>query len=149
MSPKELRRRREQLRPAAADREETLSLALAEGAAWETPSEQLLALWETVNLDRERLCSASKYKAKRLGARKVKHFERVQGSGEVLSESEKTTFRALAARANYLSLDRPDIQYAAKELCRSFASPTRRDHTKLRRLVRYLLGRPRLVWTFN
>ena len=40
-------------------------------------------------------------------------FERVDGSGEILSEGGTTTFRALAARANYLSLDRPDIQFAS------------------------------------
>ena len=35
-----------------------------------------------------------------------------------------TKFRALAARANYLSADRPDCQYAAKEICRWMSSPT-------------------------
>ena len=29
----------------------------------------------------------------------------------------------MAARANYLSADRPDIQYAVKEICRRMASP--------------------------
>ena len=54
----------------------------------------------------------------------------------------------LAARSNYLALDRPDIQYATKELCRGFATPTRRDHVRLKRLVRYPLGRPRLIWKY-
>ena len=34
-----------------------------------------------------------------------------------------TEFRGLAARANYLSLDRVDIQYATKENCRGMAVP--------------------------
>ena len=34
-------------------------------------------------------------------------------------------FRALAARANFLSMDRPDLGFAAKECCRKM-SPTHR-----------------------
>ena len=41
---------------------------------------------------------------------------------EELSESMKTRYRALVARANYLSQDRPDIQYDAKELCRDMSN---------------------------
>ena len=48
----------------------------------------------------------------------------------------------------YLALDRPDIQFSAKELCREFASPTRNSVTKLKHLVRYLVARPRLVLHF-
>ena len=51
----------------------------------------------------------------------------------------------LAARSNDLALDQPDIQFATpKERCRGFAATTRRDYIRLKRLVRYLLGRPRL-----
>ena len=63
----------------------------------------------------------------------------------MLSGREATGFRALAARANYLALDRPDIQYSVKEICRGVANPARADLLKLRRLARYLVGRPRLV----
>ena len=63
--------------------------------------------------------------------------------------SEATTYRALAARANYLAQDRPDVQYAAKEVCRGMASPTSGDMQKLRRLGRYLIGSPRVVWHFH
>ena len=59
------------------------------------------------------------------------------------------TFRAVAARANYLALDRPDIALSTKELCRHFATPTRAAVDLLRRWVRYLIGVPRLVWTFG
>ena len=34
-------------------------------------------------------------------------------------------YRARAARANYLSMDRPDIGFAAKECCRKMAAPPR------------------------
>ena len=45
-------------------------------------------------------------------------------SAEPLVGRDATLFRGLAARCNYLSLDRPDIQYAAKEVCREMSAPT-------------------------
>ena len=51
----------------------------------------------------------------------------------------------MAARANYLSADRPDIQYAVKEICRRMAKPVEGDWQKLVRLGRYLKGAPRCV----
>ena len=68
--------------------------------------------------------------------------------GTYLNGEESTTYRALAARANYLAMDRPDIGYATKELCRHFQAPTKESVESLRRLVRYLAGRPRLVWFY-
>ena len=53
------------------------------------------------------------------------------------------------ARANFLASDRPDIAFAVKELCRSMSSPALRDEEAFKRLARYLLGRPRLVWHFG
>eukprot|EP00969_Alexandrium_andersonii_P091539 4040444-Alexandrium_andersonii.AAC.1 len=35
-----------------------------------------------------------------------------------LQQREAGQYRALAARANYLSMDRPDLSFAAKECCR-------------------------------
>lgn len=58
------------------------------------------------------------------------------------------TFQAGVARANYLALDRPDIAYATKELCRRMSAPRRQDLAALRRVARYLLGSPRLVYHF-
>ena len=57
-------------------------------------------------------------------------------------------FRALSARANDLSQDRPDINYASKELCREFAVPNKNSVLELKRLVRYLCGLPRLVYEY-
>ena len=59
-----------------------------------------------------------------------------------------TRFRGLAARANYLSADRPDCQYAAKEICRWMSSPTELAMTALKRFGRYLIGKPRLVFRY-
>ena len=44
-------------------------------------------------------------------------------------------FRALAARANYLALDRPDIQFAVKEVARRMATPRVDDWILLKRLA--------------
>ena len=60
-----------------------------------------------------------------------------------------TEFRAMTARANFLASDRPDIAFAVKELCRAMSSPTTRDSDALKRLARYLLGRPRLIMHFG
>jgi len=66
-----------------------------------------------------------------------------------LAEELNTKFRGLAARANYLSADRPDCQFAAKETCRWMAAPTELAMAALKRLGRYLIGRPRMVFTFK
>ena len=62
-----------------------------------------------------------------------------------LSHEQATEYRSLGARANYLANDRMDIQFAVKEICRSMSDPTIGDRRKLKRLARYLVGRPRLV----
>jgi len=58
-------------------------------------------------------------------------------------------YRAMAARANYLAMDRADIQYPTKEACRGMSDPTRGDLRKLKRLVRYVKGRPRVVLRYD
>jgi hypothetical protein len=68
---------------------------------------------------------------------------------ELLGKSEATRFRGLAARSNYLAQDRMDLQYAAKELCREMSGPKPSSWKKLKRLARYLLEYPRLVWIFG
>ena len=56
-----------------------------------------------------------------------------------------TRFRAVAAKANYLAADRPDIEYAVKGICRKMAKPAEADWHKLIRLARYLKAVPRCV----
>ena len=58
------------------------------------------------------------------GDKKV--IEEEEKSDELLGQ-EATRFRAVAARSNYLAADRPDIQYAAKEVCRRMAKPVHSD----------------------
>ena len=67
---------------------------------------------------------------------------------KLLGTDNHTKFRALAARANYLAQDRIDIQFAAKEVCRFMSAPTETSEAALKRLGRYLLGHPRMLYTY-
>ena len=60
-----------------------------------------------------------------------------------------TPFRGTAARANFLSADRLDVQFAAKEICRTMSAPTSLGWQAAKRLGRYLVGKPRLVYTYR
>ena len=57
-----------------------------------------------------------------------------------LAKEAEMSFRAAAARSNYLSIDRPDCQFASKEMCRLMTTPKRMVHAALERLRRYLAG---------
>jgi len=58
-------------------------------------------------------------------------------------------FRSAAARANYLAADRLDLQYASKEVCRWMAHPTLHAWKALKRICRYLIRVPRLVYEYR
>ncbi len=54
-------------------------------------------------------------------------------------ESEQATRHwALATRCNYLSMDRPDMQFAVKEACREMAKPAVGAWSRLERIGQYL-----------
>lgn len=72
----------------------------------------------------------------------------VEQGAEELDAAEATMFRSIAARVNYLALDRPDLQFAAKEVCRLMSRPTRGCWARLKRIARYLVQHPRLVIRF-
>ena len=71
--------------------------------------------------------------------------EPIPEDDETLSGWQLTQYRSLAARCLYLSMDRPDIQYSVKELCRYMTAPTQYAWRKLIRVGKYLRHRPRLV----
>ena len=95
-----------------------------------------------------RTAPAKTHGAKRQGAKAVKVIER-ESTSYKLSSEDATLFRALSARANYLSQDRADIGFSTKELCREFSVPNRNSMGKLKRVVRYLAGKPRLLHCYN
>ena len=70
-------------------------------------------------------------------------------AGDLLDKAAASRFRGLAARANFLSQDRADIQYATKEVARRMARPRDGDWSLLKRLARYLVGAPRLVYEYR
>ena len=67
---------------------------------------------------------------------------------EQLPTDGHTEFRGLAARANYLSADRIDLQVFTTEIFRFISRPTDTSMGALKRMGRYLLGQKRLVYTY-
>ena len=62
------------------------------------------------------------------------------GDENELLKEDVTSFRSVAARSNYLGMDRPDIQYGVKELWATMSRPTQRSWRQLKQLVRYVVG---------
>ena len=73
----------------------------------------------------------------------------MDGEDEELVGGEATEYRGVAARANYLSLDCPDLQFPIKECSREMSKPTRGSWAKAEKLARYLVGRRKVVWEFG
>ena len=100
----ELQHRKEQfLLRDTNERTKKLRFYRVEGSAWEEHVSDIIA----------KLSKSKKFK-QRLGARTAKDVERLRDPRKISSEEEATDFRALAARANYLALDRPDVAFATK-----------------------------------
>ena len=133
--------------PIKTNREQRLLEFLRDGANWETATDDLVSTFIGTISKKQKLPKA--VRKNMMGAKAVKHHEALESTGFVLDEQQATAFGALAARANYLALDRPDLAFAAKELCRAFARPTASGVVALKRLVRYLQGRKRLVYFYN
>ena len=65
-------------------------------------------------------------------------------------DTKKTTlYRSLVMRAQFLGQDRADLSEAVKSLTRKMRSPTGADMKDLKRLARYLVGRPRVVAVYK
>ena len=73
----------------------------------------------------------------------------VLDTAEPLNVREASQYRSLVARANYLAQDRVDIQYSVKELTRRMSQPDSEDWVALKRLGRYLVGKPRMVYKYG
>ena len=74
---------------------------------------------------------------------------REQLDGDAPLEASKCTpYRAVVARANYLASDRPELQFAAKEVCRWMSAPTDLSLAALKRLGRFVKDRQRLVYFY-
>lgn len=71
--------------------------------------------------------------------------QRAEEAARDLSDEEARAYRKSAAILNYLSQDRPDISFAAKEIARAMSQPTGSDVLRLKRVLRYLQGYPRVA----
>ena len=58
---------------------------------------------------------------------------------------EAKEFRAAVARLNYLGQDSPDVPIPAKVLSSEMANPTTASWRRLKKVVRFLVGRKRVV----
>ena len=68
---------------------------------------------------------------------------------QALTRGDVTRYRALVARISYLSQDRPDLKFAAMQVCCAMANPTVRHSESVKRIGRYLAGRPRAKCWFR
>ena len=64
---------------------------------------------------------------------------------EKLDKKEAKEYRRAAARINYLAQDRADLAFAAKEVSRAMSDPNKGDVVRLKRVLRYLKGTPRIA----
>ena len=67
---------------------------------------------------------------------------------EELSHDQASKFRSVGALANYLPLDRPDLQVAVSVLCQKVARLTAGSWLQLKRVARYLKKYPVLLYEF-
>ena len=68
---------------------------------------------------------------------------------QALTSGDITRCRALVARISYLSQDRPDLKFASMWVCCAMAKPSMRDMECVKRIGRYLVGKPRAKCWFR
>ena len=68
-----------------------------------------------------------------------------EGDDQPLVGEELARYRPVAATANFIAQDRPDVKFAVEELCRDMAKPTFASWRKMKKLARYFKGQPRIV----
>lgn len=118
---------------------------MQDGAAWETSSAKSYCnVIAAVSSQKPK-----KFKPKRLGTNAVKAIEMFENVVDTLTDTQVTAYRALAASANYLALDRPDISYATKNVVEMFSKPTSDSLEHMKHVVRYLKHHPQRTWRFD
>ena len=61
-----------------------------------------------------------------------------------LPPKDATLFRRAAARVNYVALDRPDLSFASRIAASKLSTPREGDDQLIKRVIRYLPGKPRV-----
>ena len=73
----------------------------------------------------------------------LNHKLKKEGSREC-SLQESKLYRSIVMKLNYLAMDRPELQWSVRRCAKSMSSPTAEDMEKLKRIGRYLKGKPRI-----
>ena len=68
---------------------------------------------------------------------------------QALTGGDITRYRALVARISYLSQDRPDLESASMRVCCAMAKSSMRDMECVKRIGRYVVGKPRAKCWFR
>ena len=58
-------------------------------------------------------------------------------------------YRSIVMKLNYLAMDRPELQWSVRRCAKNMSSPTDEDMEILKRIGRYLKGRPRVRITMK
>ena len=66
-----------------------------------------------------------------------------------VTADQTTLYRSLGMRAQFLAQDRADLSETVKSLTRKMKAPNESDMKDLKRLGRYLVGRPRVVNVYH
>ena len=66
-----------------------------------------------------------------------------------MSAEDAKAYRSTVARLNYVASDRPDIQFAVKEVARCMSCPKKEDWNARVRIGKYHKGTPRLVLKYG
>eukprot|EP00969_Alexandrium_andersonii_P167944 7424877-Alexandrium_andersonii.AAC.1 len=72
-----------------------------------------------------------------------------EGDDELLSGFEKEIYGRCVGKAIYMATERPEAQYAIKEMAREISNPTKRGWRALRRFGRFLLGTPKVELRYS
>ena len=83
------------------------------------------------------------------GVSVVDEWQDREGGDSVMTPADARKYRAIVARLNYIASDRVDLQFAVKEAARNMSCPKAEDWHALKRIGKYLKGRPRLVMKFG
>jgi len=75
--------------------------------------------------------------------------ELIDWDDQAMAPEEQTRYRALAARLNFVAVDRQDLLYPGKECSRRMSSSRNRDWEALKRISRYLIACPRMVHSYR
>ena len=71
------------------------------------------------------------------------------GVEQQLNKEQARAYRGLAALANFIAQDGPDIGFATKEVSKAMANPCEGDVPQLKRLGRYLTKYPRRAYLYK